>query len=117
MVPRQVILKGIIRNIADVHLQLLQVLDAENLLSGIGVGDNKIAKTKVILDRPAQVLGECFGVFIDENSIYTVDMLSVARIGRGVDDGDIGIFRSYPFPESFSGKLILLSFHAEAHVA
>jgi len=72
-----VILEGIVRDIADVHLQLLQVLDAEYLLFGIGVGDNEITKTKVILDCPAQVLGKGLGVFIDKNGVHTVDMLSV----------------------------------------
>jgi len=50
----------IVRNIANVHLQFFQIFDAKYLLLCFGVGNDEIAKTEVIFDRPAQILREGF---------------------------------------------------------
>ena len=48
----------IVGDVADVHLQLFQIADAEDLLLRVGISDDEIAEAEVLLDGAAQILGE-----------------------------------------------------------
>src|SRR5690554_7816934 len=103
---RKVVIESIIRNIANIHLQLLKVSDSEYLLVCIWIRNYKITKPKILFDGFSKILWKGFGVFVNKQIFRLINMLSVLRLRRCENKRDINIISSNPLSQFFSCQLI-----------
>ena len=78
------------RNLENIVLQLLQIMNAHNLLAGGGVDDYEVAEAEVLHYGVAQVHRQLFAIFVEECAVKLLHMGGVLHIARLDDDGQIG---------------------------
>ena len=116
MVTTQMINQRIVRYLKDLLLQILQVLDAHDLLLRLWIQDDEIAETKTLHDLLPQILRITLGIFVDKGSSQFFRIHFVACLRRFQDKRDDQAGLPHILPELVSGVRIFHSVVHEAHV-
>ena len=82
MVAADVVEQQFVRDGKNVLLQLLQVVDAYHLLTGVWIAEDKVSETEVVRYRLAQIDVHLFGVLIDEAYSQAESLHFVFAFGR-----------------------------------
>ena len=82
MATTQMINQRIVRYLKDLLLQILQVLDAHDLLLRLWIQDDEIAETKTLHDLLPQILRVTLGIFVDKGSSQFFRIRFVACLRR-----------------------------------
>ena len=72
---------GVVGYLEDVVLQILEGVDAGNLLMRLGVAEDKVTEAHVLLHQLAQVHAQLLGVLVHEAESFRLRLLAVLALG------------------------------------
>ncbi len=101
----------------DVVLQVLEIMDAGNLLHGVGVAEHEIAKAEILEDEGTQVHVHLLGVLVDEVGMALRCQRLLVALGRLHYQGDVGVVLADGAQKSVSRLVILVPAGKERETA
>ena len=110
VVARDMIEHGIARDLEDIVLQLLQGMDAHNLLMGLRVAEDEVAEAHVLLHEMAQVNAEHLRVLVYELKALSLGSFAVGRLGALHDERHVLVLPAYGLQEFEAGLRIFVLF-------
>ena len=116
VMPRMVE-QRVCRNLENIVLQFLQIMNAHNLLAGGGVDDYEVAEAEVLHYGVAQVHWQLFAVFVEECAVKLLHVGGVLHIARLDDDGQIGILAPQVSRQLQACLLVFDTVAGKRHVA
>ena len=116
MVVRQVVAQGVVRNLENLFLQILQVLDAKQFPVRVGVVDDEVAEAEVLHDLRLQVLRVAFGAFRDERCAQLPGIAFVLHLARLQDERYMAVDASQLTAQTVARQRVLFPFARETHV-
>ena len=117
VVSADMIQHGVVGNLEDIVLKLLQTVYAQYLGARLGVTEDEIAETHVLLHQSAQVQAHLFRVLVHKAEALGLSTLAVLTLRTLHNERHILVAGMDGTQELDAGLRIFLSIHGEASVA
>ena len=107
VVARDMVEHGVIGNLEDIVLQLLEALDAHDFLFGGGVTEDEVTESHVFLEQASEVYAHLLRGLIDKTEVLSFRLLPVGRL-RTLENQRHELVTAAYLPQQFQASLGVL---------